>query len=558
MQSRPIQDKRGYPWGGPAPQLSEMRFGKMVYTFVGDFLHNVVPVAPCVRTTFLIKIAGRVKACLRRDACVGARKIGTDAYHCRYIRKSRKMATVRLFRHYIPAGFLALGAVEALIFGGAIVAGIALRFHVGPWSAEHNVGPILPKALIYALLMILSMTAMGLYQRGSMQDRKGMTLRVAAAFLLGFVPLSLAYYIAPTLFLGRGALALASMVAFLGILAARLIFIGAIDQANFKRRVLVLGTGQKADLIRQLHEAGAVAGALIVGYVRVGSDPSTLDCDENVVDPGGSLARYVTQQRINEIVVAVDDRRKALPVHDILDCKMSGVDVVDLLTFFERETGKVKLDILNPSWMFLSDGFQRGVLRSATKRLFDVVASLAMLPVALPVMTLVALAIFAESGGKGPILFSQIRSGENGAPFRIFKFRSMRTDAEKDGVARWAQRNDSRITRVGAVIRKARLDELPQLLNVLRGDMSFVGPRPERPEFVQQLGHALPYYHERHRVKPGLTGWAQICYQYGASEKDSFEKLQYDLYYVKNYSIFLDLLILLQTAEVILLGKGAH
>ncbi|MGA7800612.1 MAG: TIGR03013 family XrtA/PEP-CTERM system glycosyltransferase [Gammaproteobacteria bacterium] len=468
------------------------------------------------------------------------------------------MATVRLFRHYIPAGFLALGAVEALVFAGSVVAGIALRFGGVLSNAEHSVGPVLPKALTYALVMILSMTALGLYQRGSMHDRSGMALRVTAAFMLGFVPLSIVYYVAPSLFLGRGVLALGSAVALIGILVTRVVFMSATDQANFKRRVLVLGTGQKAGLIRQLRKAGDVHGAVIVGYVRMGAEPSAVDPQDNVIELDRPLAQYVREQHINEMVVAVDDRRKALPVHDMLDCKMNGVDVVDLLTFFEKETGKVKLDILQPSWMFLSDGFQRGVLRSATKRLFDVLASLVLLPLAFPVMGLVAVAVFWESGGRGPIFFRQVRSGENGVPFEIIKFRSMCIDAEKDGVARWAQRNDSRITRVGGVIRKARLDELPQLFNVLRGEMSFVGPRPERPEFVQQLGHALPYYHERHRVKPGLTGWAQICYQYGSSEEDAFEKLQYDLYYVKNYSIFLDLLILLQTAEVILLGKGAH
>ncbi|MEJ2643960.1 MAG: TIGR03013 family PEP-CTERM/XrtA system glycosyltransferase [Gammaproteobacteria bacterium] len=468
------------------------------------------------------------------------------------------MATVRVFRHYIPAGFLTLGAVEMLIFAVAVMAGIELRFQGDLESIAHTVGPVFPKAITYAVLMTLSMTALGLYQRGSMEGRKGMALRVAAAFVLGFVPLSIAYYVAPTLFLGRGVLALTSVTAFMGILTARVVFMSTTDQTNFKRRVLVLGAGQKAGLIRQLRNTGDVHGAVIVGYVRMGPEVSAAEFGDNVIELDRPLAQYVKEQHINEMVVAVDDRRKALPVHDILDCKMNGVEVVDLLTFFERETGKVKLDILQPSWMFLSDGFQRGVLRSAAKRLFDVTASLILLPIALPVMGLVALAIFVESGGKGPVLFRQVRSGENGAPFEIIKFRSMGIDAEKDGVARWAQRNDSRITRVGAVIRKARLDELPQLFNVLRGEMSFVGPRPERPEFVQQLGHALPYYHERHRVKPGLTGWAQICYQYGASEQDAFEKLQYDLYYVKNYSIFLDLLILLQTAEVILLGKGAH
>lgn len=219
--------------------------------------------------------------------------------------------------------------------------------------------------------------------------------------------------------------------------------------------------------------------------------------------------------------------------------------------------GKIKLDVLDPSWMFLSDGFRGGAVRAYLKRLFDITLAVLLLPLLLPLMLLVAVAVFIEGGLRGPILYRQVRVGENGRPFQIVKFRSMKTDAEKDG-AQWATRNDARVTRVGAVIRKVRLDELPQILNVLRGNMSFVGPRPERPEFVEQLAEKIPYYNERHRVKPGLTGWAQICYQYGASQEDAFEKLQYDLYYVKNYSLLLDLMILVQTVEVVLMGKGAH
>jgi sugar transferase (PEP-CTERM system associated) len=237
---------------------------------------------------------------------------------------------------------------------------------------------------------------------------------------------------------------------------------------------------------------------------------------------------------------------------------MNGVTVIDLLTFFERETGRVRHDILQPSWMIFSDGFLKGSTRAVIKRMFDIGVSLGMLAVVWPFMLLTALAIKIESRFNGPILYFQQRTGENGEPFNVMKFRSMHTDAEKDGIARWAKKNDSRITRVGSFIRKTRLDELPQIFNVLRGDMSFVGPRPERPEFVEKLEEKIPYYAERHRVKPGITGWAQIRYPYGASEQDSSAKLEYDLYYVKNYSLFLDMLILLQTAEVVLWGKGAR
>ncbi|NOZ38308.1 MAG: exopolysaccharide biosynthesis polyprenyl glycosylphosphotransferase, partial [Gammaproteobacteria bacterium] len=210
------------------------------------------------------------------------------------------------------------------------------------------------------------------------------------------------------------------------------------------------------------------------------------------------------------------------------------------------------------SWLYLSEGFQMGALRRIGKRVFDISVVLMLLPVALPFAILVSAAIFIESRGRGGVLYSQVRVKQDGLPFDIYKFRSMVTNAEKDGVPQWASKNDSRITRVGRVIRKGRLDELPQLFNVLNGDMSFVGPRPERPEFVEKLAKAVPYYEERHRVKPGLTGWAQVCYSYGDTVGDSIEKLQYDLYYVKNYSMLLDMLILLQTAEVVMLGKGAQ
>jgi sugar transferase (PEP-CTERM system associated) len=215
------------------------------------------------------------------------------------------------------------------------------------------------------------------------------------------------------------------------------------------------------------------------------------------------------------------------------------------------------LDLLQPSWLIFSDGFRYGWLRVITKRMFDIGASGALLFFAWPVMVLAALAIVIESGGRGPIFYRQVRVGENWRLFQLIKFRSRRVDAESNG-PQWATKNDSRVTRVGAFMRKTRIDELPQLFNVLKGDMSFVGPRPERPMFVEQLSQNIPFYSERHRVKPGVTGWAQICYPYGASEEDAQQKLQYDLYYVKNYSLFLDLLILLQTAEVILWGRGAR
>jgi sugar transferase (PEP-CTERM system associated) len=261
--------------------------------------------------------------------------------------------------------------------------------------------------------------------------------------------------------------------------------------------------------------------------------------------------------KIDEIIIAIDDRRSQLPIDDLLDCKMSGITIMNILSFCEREQGLISLENINASWLIFSDGFAQGDLRSLEKRSFDLLTSLILFGVAWPVMLLTALAILLESGFKGPVLYRQVRVGERNKNFELFKFRSMKTDAEKNG-AQWAQPNDNRITRVGRVIRKWRIDELPQIFNVLRGEMSFVGPRPERPEFVQGFNERIPLYCERHRVKPGITGWAQLCYPYGANENDTIQKLQYDLYYVKNYSLFLDFSILFNTVEVILWGKGAR
>jgi sugar transferase (PEP-CTERM system associated) len=255
------------------------------------------------------------------------------------------------------------------------------------------------------------------------------------------------------------------------------------------------------------------------------------------------------------MVIAIDDRRKGLPVNEILDCKMEGIRILEEGTFLERQLGKIRLDALHPSQVIFSDGFTQAVLKKTEKRILDVAIASLLLLVSMPLFLLAAMAIFLESGG--PVLYRQQRVGLRGQTFDIFKFRSMRVDAERNGPV-WAAQGDSRTTRVGRIIRRFRIDELPQLLNVLKGDMSFVGPRPERPEFVADLARAIPYYELRHHVKPGITGWAQISYPYGASIKDAREKLQYDLYYLKNYSIFLDINILLQTAQVILLGKGVR
>ncbi|MDH5764945.1 MAG: TIGR03013 family PEP-CTERM/XrtA system glycosyltransferase [Gammaproteobacteria bacterium] len=473
------------------------------------------------------------------------------------------MSTIRFFRHstqlfryHIPTEFILLAIIEFMALMLSIYLALEFRFFENGWTVTFS--EFLPKAILFALILQLSLVAFGVYQRQGGRFFEVLVLRIASGLLLGMIPLGVSFYIAPTLFLGRGVLALSLLFSFIFLVAIRYYFRKVVKERNLWSRILVLGSGRNANLIRQAQKAGELNSLNIVAYISMKSDmQSELESISDVLNK--PLVQYVEEKDIDEIVLAMDDRRAAgISAKDLLDCKMSGIDILDMVSFFERRTGKIRLDMMSPSWLYLSDGFRISTFRFIGKRFFDLAIVIIFLPFALPIMLLVAIAIYIESMGKGGILYSQTRIKQDGKPFQIYKFRSMVSDAEKDGVARWASKNDSRITRVGSIIRKGRLDELPQLFNVLKGDMSFVGPRPERPEFVAKLAKKIPYYEERHRVKPGLTGWAQICYPYGSSEKDSLEKLQYDLYYVKNYSIYLDMLILLQTFEVVILGKGAQ
>ena len=463
--------------------------------------------------------------------------------------------STRLFSHHVPTEFVLLGFIEFFALMGSYYIGVDLRFREDIWLQRS--GDYLAQAVLFVVIMQLSLIAFGAYQRQPEQSTTMLAARVGASIMMGMLILSLTFYIAPVFFLGRGALALAVLVSFVVVMMIRLIFMRISNAYDLRLRVLVLGAGQNAGLVRKSEAKDELRGVNLVCYMPMPGDREA-ESGISLVKTPGALFKYVAENQIDIIVLAMDERRKGLPVHELLDCKMGGVEVVDLLTFFERHTSKIRLDIMQPSWLFLSEGFEVNNFRRMWKRMFDVACVLVLLIVVLPLAALSALAILIESRGRQGVIYSQTRVSENGRLFQIYKFRSMVIEAEKDGIARWAAKNDARVTRVGAILRKFRLDELPQLYNVLRGDMSFVGPRPERPEFVERLSEKIPYYNERHRVKPGLSGWAQIRYPYGASEEDGFEKLQYDLYYVKNCSILLDMLVLLQTAEVVLLGKGAH
>jgi sugar transferase (PEP-CTERM system associated) len=385
-----------------------------------------------------------------------------------------------------------------------------------------------------------------------------MILRLGLSIAAAAIPLTLLYYVVPSLALEQSDFLLSFFIAAILITTARLLFIRSLDKDVLKRRILVLGAGQNAAQIsRNLRRRVDQQGFQIIGHVHVRGEHDVVD-ESLVMRPDMTLFALAKSLDIDEIVVAVGERRrKGFPVHDLLDCKLSGIDVIDLQSFFERETGKIKLDILNPSWLIFSDGFDQKKGQTIQKRIFDIIVSLGLLAVSWPFMLLVVGMIKFEGRGRGSIIYRQIRVGQHWQLFNVYKFRSMREDAEAGG-AQWAKKDDDRVTWTGNFIRKTRLDELPQIFNVLKGDMSFVGPRPERPEFVTQLSERIPYFAERHRVKPGITGWAQVCYPYGASEKDSLEKLQFDLYYIKNYSLFLDLVIILQTAHSVIAGKGGR
>ncbi len=449
-----------------------------------------------------------------------------------------------------------LWLAESLLLALSVVAAIWLRFPDDAAGRELLLarGPL--PALLVAGVVTLSMAAFGLYQPHIRLSRSELLMRLLVAYAFGGVALLVVFYVVPAMYLGRGLMAIALVVGFVAVYGARMAARWAMGGEAYKRRVLVYGAGGNADLInRRMRRRADRQSFAIVGFVAV-PDQQVVVAGPLLVDPLGDLPGLVHRLGVQEIVVAPDERRGGLPMEEILACAQRGVSVVNLPQFFEREAGMIKLEVVDPSSLVFSGGFDHSIVRRVSKRAFDLAAALLLLAAGWPAMLLVALAVRLEGGG--PVLYRQVRVGQGGRSFELVKFRSMRTDAEKDGVAQWASQHDDRTTRVGRFIRKTRLDELPQLFNVLAGDMSFVGPRPERPQFVDQFNDEIRYYAVRHSVKPGLTGWAQLRYPYGASADDAREKLKFDLFYVKNHGLLFDFMILLQTVEVVLFGRGAR
>ncbi|MEX2474901.1 TIGR03013 family XrtA/PEP-CTERM system glycosyltransferase [Marinobacter sp.] len=470
------------------------------------------------------------------------------------------MAHVRLFRHYIHVPYVILGLIDLVVLAFSFCIAVFFR-HFGEVSFFlDNLEFLLPSALTFGIVNLLVMIALGVHQSRLEEGMSGMMLRTIFSLIFG-VPASGFVFILGNewlWYLGfTDILTSASVLGLLLLGICRWVFFALAGKDAFRRKVLVLGAGVQArQLLEDLETPFNRKGFIITGFVPLPDEP-VLIRDESLLLRPSSLYRYITTHPVREIVVAVDDRRKGLPMEDLLECKMEGVRIVDGASFYERESRKVALEMVTRGWLVFSDGFTVSSVGGCSKRLLDILAAVVLLLVGLPLMVLTAIAIKIEDGFKAPVFYSQERVGLNGRVFRVHKFRSMMTDAEKNGAV-WACQNDTRVTKVGEFIRKVRIDELPQIFNVLSGTMAFVGPRPERPVFVEQLNEKIPFYSERHRVKPGLTGWAQLCFAYADNEEDTREKLRYDLYYIKNQSLLLDLLIIIQTVEVVLFKKGSR
>ncbi len=459
---------------------------------------------------------------------------------------------VRLFSYYFPSNTLFQMGFEAFLLFGIIFFGGMLQRTAG----NSDLTALLYPALLFAVFMTTMISAFGLYRRDQPRTFGSAAARILFAFSLGFVFLFSAshWFFVDSRWLDS--LVINNVLALSGILAVRAIFINTLFAGPFAYRVLVIGTGPEAAAVEKALRTSAFPGLTMVGFYSLDSGDVAVS-PQRILPKIVSIVDTVKSHGVDEIIVALRERRgDAMTLEQLLTCKLEGVRVVEQATFFEHLGGEVRIDALRASWLIFGDGFRQGRMRSLVKRSFDLGASLVLLTATLPVMFVTAIAITLES--RGPVFYRQERVGRQMKSFEVLKFRSMRIDAEADGIPRWANAKDSRITRVGQFIRRYRIDELPQIFNVIRGEMSLVGPRPERPYFVEQLAEQIPFYSARHSIKPGLTGWAQVSYRYGNSVDDALHKLQFDLYYVKNHTIFLDILILFKTVKVVLSGNGAQ
>jgi len=457
------------------------------------------------------------------------------------------------------SGMKILAILEFAICSSALLFSVEFAARAG-WAerapVEWNI--LLIHAIVFALMSQIFSLSLGLFNPKLREPYRAVFRRMGisismGAFVLAVLSALFADYSIPTQVLVLAVFLSLAVVASIRYLDYNVEFL-----AQKKINVLVLGAGERAAIIeRRMKRRVDRQRFNLHGFVVMrGDSESGIQKEKKLTLEGSTLADYIRDNNIDEIVVASDERRNNLPLDILFDCKLRGTNIIEILDFIERETGQVAVNLVYPAWVIYSNGFSSTHdLRNALDWSFNALLAIIVFFFTWPFILLTWIAIKLEDGPRAPARFTQERIGLDGRIFRLIKFRSMTTDAEKDGPV-WTSRDDARVTRVGKFIRKYRIDELPQLYNVIRGDMGFVGPRPERPEFVKELITTIPYYNQRHNVKPGLTGWAQLKYPYGASETDAMEKLKFDLYYVKHRSFLFDLHILVQTVEVILFGKG--
>ncbi len=452
---------------------------------------------------------------------------------------------MRIFRHYIPLDITIFTAGDLVILFAAPYLAIYIRFFQDPSLGFEIFQPVYVKALVFAIAYQFLFFMADVYEENGFRV-KTFIVRFFGATLFAIPILASLYYFLPQVKLGRGVFAITFPLVLALTILFRFLYVKVLS-LNIYEKVLLLRTNPFNDTLMPLLTGGMGNGYLLSDVVEIKPGRPDRESREKLIEK-------VRRGKIDKIILSLDERRGTLPVQELLQCRLMGVEVLEAPSVYEQLTGKIPLEQIKPSWLIFSDGFRISEHIRILKRLLDVVvAGVSLVIFAFP-MALIAILIKLDS--KGPVLFKQERVGEGGKVFTLIKFRTMRVDAEKDG-PRWAQKDDPRVTRVGRILRRTRLDELPQLVNILKGDMSLVGPRPERPCFVEQLRQVIPYYDIRHYIKPGLTGWAQVKFGYTSSVEDSMEKVRYDLYYVKNMSIFLDILILFHTLKIILFGRGA-
>ena len=457
---------------------------------------------------------------------------------------------MRVFNRYVSQRHLTVFTGELLVIFGS-TAFVAQMYRPGD-----DLVSAAGKGAVVTFLCLLCLYYNELYDLTVVRTSREVIIRMLQAVGMASILIALLYLLLPGLAVADGAFLPAAAVFLLGMLLWRLVFNRVVTLQSFGERILIIGTDETARTVARQVLAQRDFPYEIVGFI----DDDARRIGESIVNPRivgtpADIQELISTRGIDRIFVGLSDRRGRLPVRELLRAKLSGVRVEDVNTVYERLTGKLMVEDLRPSWLIFSDDFRASRLTRQTKRTFDTLLAFVGLVIAAPLMVLVAVAIWLESGF--PVLYRQERVGEQGRRFMLNKFRSMRHDAE-GATPIWASASDERVTAVGGVLRKMRFDELPQLWNVLRGDMSFVGPRPERPYFVSQLAAQIPFYEQRHAVKPGITGWAQVKYRYGASLEDSLEKLRYDLYYVKHLSLPFDLTILFDTVKVVIFAKGAR